>query len=363
MAADAQQTRSPGRQVLRACVSIVVVAAIFGFAIPRLNHADYRQAWHEMGKLSVSQVAWLNVANMWNVVSYWFMLVIALPGLTWGQAMVVNNGSTAVSNVMPGGGALGIAVTWRMLQSWGFRAAAISRQIVIVGVWNNIAKLALPVIAWAILLLGGGSSAPLVSAAITGLVALAIAVALCWAVLASDDFARRIGRWLMAAVNTVRRRLDRAPVTNWDDAVSQYRSDMIDTVRKRGAVMTLAVIVDHLALYIVLLLAIRVVGISNTAVSWQECFAAFSTLRLATAIPITPGGLGFVEAGYVSVLAKMSGDASAAMSSRILAAVLIFRLITYVTPIILGGLCLGYWSVTSRWRVDRTDPPPAQAAA
>lgn len=339
------------KTVLRIVVAIVVAIAIFVFAIPHLSNASYRQAWEDLRHLSLWHLVELFGANLWNVVSYWFMLMIALPGLTWGQAMVVNNGSTAVANVMPGGGALGMGVTWKMLRSWGFSGPAISRQILVVGVWNNFAKLALPVIAWAVLILGGGSSGPLISAAITGLVVLAIAVAVLWAILASDVFARRFGSFVERLLNLALRAVRRKPLTGLDGGMSEYRTELIETIRARGPALTIAVIVDHLALYFVLLLSLRAVGVSNEAISWQEALAAFATMRLVTAVPITPGGLGFVEGGLVAVLAKMAPGNSIDLESKILAAVLIFRLISYVTPIVLGALSLMYWTVSDRWKV------------
>lgn len=342
------------KTAVRIVVAVVVAGAIFAFAIPRLTNADYKKAWDDLRHLSLWNLVVLNGANLWNVVSYWFMLMIALPGLTWGQAMVVNNGSTAVANVMPGGGALGMGVTWKMLRSWGFSGPAISRQILVVGVWNNFAKLALPVIAWAVLILGGGSSGPLISAAITGLVVLAVAVAVLWAILASDAFARRFGSSVERVINVGLRAIRRKPLTGLDDGMSEYRTELIETIRSRGPALTIAVVIDHLALYFVLLLSLRAVGVTDEAISWQEALAAFATMRLVTAVPITPGGLGFVEGGLVAVLAKMAPGDSIELNSKILAAVLIFRLISYVTPIILGALSLMYWTVSDRWKVPST---------
>jgi uncharacterized membrane protein YbhN (UPF0104 family) len=49
----------------------------------------------------------------------------------------------------------------------------------------------------------------------------------------------------------------------------------------------------------VLLVALRDVGVSDAEVSWAQVLAVFAFARLATAIPLTPGGIGFVE-GYWS---------------------------------------------------------------
>jgi putative heme transporter len=46
--------------------------------------------------------------------------------------------------------------------------------------------------------------------------------------------------------------------------------------------------------------ALRDVGVSDAEVGWAEVLAVFAFARLATAIPLTPGGLGFVEGGWPS---------------------------------------------------------------
>lgn len=58
--------------------------------------------------------------------------------------------------------------------------------------------------------------------------------------------------------------------------------------------LTLATLVSHLSLFLVLLLALRHIGVSNREVSWAEALAVFAFARLVTAIPITPGGIGIV---------------------------------------------------------------------
>jgi len=59
-------------------------------------------------------------------------------------------------------------------------------------------------------------------------------------------------------------------------------------------VLTLATLVSHLSLFLVLLLALRHIGVFNREVSWAEALGAFAFARLVTAIPITPGGIGIV---------------------------------------------------------------------
>jgi uncharacterized protein (TIRG00374 family) len=73
--------------------------------------------------------------------------------------------------------------------------------------------------------------------------------------------------------------------------------------------------------------------------------AIFAFVRLLTAIPLTPGGLGIVEFGLIGGLAAAGGA-----KPQVAAAVLVFRLLTYVVPIPFGVLTYLYWRHNRSWR-------------
>jgi uncharacterized membrane protein YbhN (UPF0104 family) len=82
-------------------------------------------------------------------------------------------------------------------------------------------------------------------------------------------------------------------------------------VEHRWLPITVTSLVSHLSLYLVLLVALRDVGVSNSQVGWAEVLAVFAFARLATAIPFTPGGVGFVEAVLIAGLTAAGGDRDA----------------------------------------------------
>lgn len=109
--------------------------------------------------------------------------------------------------------------------------------------------------------------------------------------------------------------------------------------------LTLATLVSHLSLFLVLLLALRHIGVSNREVSWAEALAVFAFARLVTAIPITPGGIGIVEVALIAGLSAAGGA-----RPQVAAAVLVFRALTYVLPIPLGLGAYVFWRRNSSWR-------------
>ena len=56
---------------------------------------------------------------------------------------------------------------------------------------------------------------------------------------------------------------------------------------------------------------IRATGLSQAQVPWQTSLAAFAFIRLLTALPITPGGLGITELGLAGTLAAGAATRSA----------------------------------------------------
>jgi uncharacterized membrane protein YbhN (UPF0104 family) len=80
-------------------------------------------------------------------------------------------------------------------------------------------------------------------------------------------------------------------------------------------------------------------------VPWQTSLAAFAFVRLLTALPITPGGLGITELGLVGTMAAGAGHGGAA---QVTAAVLLYRAVTYLPPIPLGAVTYMMWQHTPR---------------
>ena len=76
--------------------------------------------------------------------------------------------------------------------------------------------------------------------------------------------------------------------------------------------------------------------------------AAFSFVRLISAVPITPGGVGVVELGYAAVMTIGLDDIT---SAQVVAAILVFRAVTYLLPIPLGLISYVIWRVNTSWKM------------
>lgn len=330
---------------LQLAVSIVVVALIFGFLFPRV--ADYGEVWDTIRAMTWMEIASLLAIAGWNLVSYWPLLTAVQPELRLPEAAVANLASTAISNTLPGGAALGVGTTFTMQRSWGIPVSSTALASVVAGIWNNFAKLGLPIVALGLLVLRGETGAGLTAAALIGLVVLAVAVTAFALLLRGDRLAGRVGSLAGRAVSVVLRPLRRGPVEGWGPAAQRFRTRTVGLLSHRWLRITVTTLLSHASLFLVLLVALRHVGVSNDEVPWQEAFAAFAFVRLLSAIPLTPGGLGVVELGLTAALGSGLPDA---VKNQIAAGVLVFRALTWFVPIPLGIVCWLFWRSNRSWR-------------
>ncbi len=335
------------RRILQAAVSLALVVAIFVGVLPRI--ASYEEVWATISDMTWLEVVTLLLVSAWNIITYWFLLVAVMPGLRVRQAAVVNQASTAVANTVPGGGAIAVGVSYAMYHSWGFSGERFALSTIVSGVWNNFVKLGMPVIALGLLVLEGNVNPALITAALVGLAALAVAIAVLGLVLSSSRLARRVGEIGAKLINPLRRLLRRPSSTDLGEATVGFRNRTVGLLRTRWLGITAASLVSHLSLYLVLLVTLRHVGVSNETVSWILVLATFAFVRLISALPVTPGGLGVVELGYTAGLAAGLDEP---MRAKVVAAVLVFRALTYFLPIPLGATAYLFWRRNRSWRAE-----------
>jgi len=329
-------------------LSVAVVVVIF---YGLFRGTDLAEVGRAIGDMTGIELAGLLAVALWNLASYWLVLVCVLPGLSTAQAGVSSLTSTAISNTAPAGAAFGIGVTYAMYVSWGFAPRAVTLSVLVSGVWNSFVKLGMPVVALAFLAAQGDAGAGRLTAALAGVGALVVVVVVFALMLRSEAVARRVGDGAGAVVSGVVRLFRRGPVTGWGDAAVGFRAQTIELLEGRWPVLTLVTVVSHLSLYVVLLVSLRHIGVSEDEVGWAEILAAFAFVRLLTALPITPGGAGVVELALTAALVLAGGD-----RELVVAAVLVFRILTYLLPIPLGAVTYVVWRRRQGWRHPAPEP-------
>jgi putative heme transporter len=342
----AERTRKPlgWKRIVGYTISIAIVVAIFWWAIPKF--ADYRDVWAAIKTLTPFETWSLVAATAFNLLTYWWANQAALPGLGIGKAAVLTQTTTSVANTLPAGGAIAVGLTYSILDSWGFTGTSVALYVGVTGIWNIFTKLGLPMLALVFLALSGHLTTTYILAAIFGLVVLSAAVGLFALVFRSEAFAIRIGNWMGRVASWVRRLLHKPPVTTWGDGAARFRRDTIVLVGHRWLRLSLMTVLSQVALFFVLLLSLRSFGVSEQEVSTAEAFAVYAFSRLLSAVPITPGGVGLIDLGYIGGLTAFDS----AEKAQIVGAVLLFRALTYGIQIPIGGFTYVIWRVKSDWR-------------
>ena len=314
-------------------LGVLVVVALFAFVLPRI--ADYGAVWDIISGLTWGDIGILAAVALLNVLTFGPPWMAALPGLSFRNSLTVSLASTAIANVAPGGDAVGLATTFAMLRGWGYERARATLALVVFTVWNQLANVLFPVIAIVLLALEGQKSRLLQVAAVIGGVILVVVLAAFTIALRSESGARRVGDLAQRLLDRVLRLVRRPPAVGVTEAVIRFRTDSLDLLRRRWLALTVTTVVGHLTVWLVLVASLRVVGVDSSQVSLVESFAAWSLVRLLTAIPITPGGLGIVELGLTGTLVGFGGD-----QEEVVAAVLLYRALTFLPPIPLGLFAL-----------------------
>lgn len=350
-------------RVIQASLSVLVVVAIFGLILPRI--ASYADVWATVMDLTRIELSSLLAATVFNLVTYWWQMQSAMPGLTVGQAAVSNQTSTTVSNLLPGAGVVATGLMYGMFHSWGFTAAEVALLASTTGIWNMFLKLGLPIAAVALLAITGQATTALLVPALIGLAVLVASVVLFAMVLWKRSLARAIGGWLGGMWSWVRQLLHKPPVDTWGEVAVGFRKQTIKLIASRWPALTITTVGSHLALWVVLLLSLRHVGVSAHEVSTIQVLAIFAFVRLLSAIPITPGGVGVVELSLIGAL-YAAGRSHAdvpldVLKTQVTAAALLFRTLTYGIQIPLGGLTYLIWQHKKSWRKPQPDTPHPSA--
>lgn len=348
--------KATGKQLLQAVFGLALAAAILVFGLPWFGQTT----WTEIGT-HLDRLGWVNGLELFGLVVlglwlYTFTLTGSLPGLGHIKALIVNVSGSAAGNLLPGGGAAGVAATYLMLRSWGFARAAISTSVIVSGVWNVVARMAMPLLGVALLsstdALPKGVRRGAFTGGIVGLVIIVVFVA----ILISPHKTERFGAW-------VHRRFG-GRVSAWREQRGKSRVDLrhvlVDQRRRLATVtatgwfpMTVGV-VGFLGVYF--LLFWRTMEVVGVDLSLGKLFAAYAVGRLLTAVGVTPGGLGITEAGTLAVMVAWGADKPAAA-----AGVLVFAIFTHLLEVPLGAMGWLAWFVLPKVPLTPDGAPGARA--
>ncbi len=310
--------------VKRALVVVVAGAAIY-LALPKL--IAVLGAWP---RLSTLNPIWFTVALAAELASFtcnFALQRIALRTRGWFAVVTAGLAGNAVTDTLPGGDAAGAAVQFSMLTTAGFDTDTAVGGLTAFSLLGVGGLLALPLFALPAILGGASASPGLIHTALLGIAGFVLYAIFGVIVLRADWPLATVGR----VAQSLRNRLTRGrrpPLTGLDQRLLAERDTIrgvLDSKWWQAALLTAGRLGFD---YGCLLAVLRATGAGPRP---SLVLLAYSAANIIALFPLTPGGLGVVEASLSGLLVLGGvhpGDA--------LLATLAYRVASYWLPLLAG---------------------------
>ncbi len=318
--------------------------------IPRTVNISWHGIWPVLTAVSWPAVLALTLVWWAGLLAHTHVLVAASPHLSHRRALTLNLTGSAISNVVPLGGAAGMELNRRMMRVWGIETASFAGFTFLTNLWDIASKFLLPVLAILLLARAGYPVIDSLQWAAWGAgVGFVMVVGCAVLVLRSPKATVVVGigleRLLGAGARLIRRPRTFAIVT----ALEEMRRECLDVVRagwfRMSAGMTGYLLLQGLLLWLCM-------DLTHSGLTMVAVVVGFAVERLLTVLPLTPGGVGVADLGLVGVLIALGGDPTGVAAGAIL-----YRVFVFLIEIPIGGGALGLWLLDRWWRGRRIVPP------
>ncbi len=313
-----------GKLALRAFFLLMLGVSIYFFlptlleladSAPQLQHVKWRW-FFLMGFLMTGAF-----------VSQWALTRIAAPGISWFVAATAQLTSNAAVKVIPGGVVAGGAFYFQMLAVSGVPMGTALAALAAIGILSNLVLLALPAVALVIAFVSAPIPDGMLPVAIAGTILFVAMFTVTVIVVRFDRPLHAVG-WVVQRVVKWAARIFKKDWSLTADDIIERRDEVVLALGKRWHWALGVAVANWLLDYATLVVALIAVGAEPRPSLVLLAFAGAAVLGM---IPLTPGGLGFVEAGLVGMLTIAgipAGDA--------LLATLAYRLFQFWLPIPAG---------------------------
>jgi len=340
--------RPSARQVIQALLGFAFAVALLVWGLPFFVGTTWAEVFDKLRQIGPGTALELLAVMISGLWLYTFMLTGSLPGLSHPKALILNVSSSSVGNLLPGGGAAGVAATYGMCRSWGFSRRDISTSVIVSGVWNVLGRVALPVIGTGVLLtdasrlpeavVRGGAIGAVVGVALLGTFI---------AVIVSARAATFIGRGLDKVLNPLWRRSSASQSLSIDELVHDLRGRLNAVVRSGWPSMTFGLSGFFGVYYLLFWFSLDA---AHVHVTFAHMFAAYAVGRLLSTVGFTPGGVGVTEPLTAAVLIAFGANPASAT-----AGVVLFSIYVHLLEIPLGAIGWVVWGM-SRKKAPTPDP-------
>jgi hypothetical protein len=306
-------------------VAIVVTGLAFYVALPAFTKV--LSAWPKLFHLSFTWLGLMLVAEVASFFCAMTLLRLLLRTKQWFTVVAALLVGNAVTNVLPAGDVAGAGVQFQMLAIGGINADAAAGGLAAASIIGLAGLFLLPVCIMPAILGGLPVSPGLEHAAYLGIVGFVLIVAFGAVLLTTNGLLTWIARATQRFLNALPKR--KSKTEGLPNRLIAERN-LVRTNLGRRWREAVVLIGGRIGFdYFALLCALRATGASPKAPLVLLAYAATAVIAL---VPLTPGGLGIVEASLSGLLVLAGvGSASAIIAT------LAYRLVTYWLPILAGG--------------------------
>lgn len=306
-------------------VFLVFSAFTFYLLLPRL--LEVLDSWPELASISWPWFIVMLGSELGSFACMWWLIRVALPQTDWFTAATSQMAGAAVTKAVPGGAAIGAALQFRMLAASGVRMGTAGSTMAAAGIVSTATLFALPFVALILAFFGAPIPRGLVLVAWAGGILFLILVGLGVVAVNTDRPLEAVGRWIEKVVAFVSAKRGRA--TRFSVARLLAERDRVKAaLGERWGQALVASAGNWLLDYLALVAALQAL---DARPRMSVVLLAYGAAAVLGMIPITPGGLGFVEAGLVGTLTLAGVPAQDA-----LVATLAYRLVSYWLPLPAG---------------------------
>jgi len=277
----------------------------------------------------------------------WGLMRLTLNEPSWYLIATAQLASNAVSRLIPGGAASGGTASYQLFTATGAPPERVVSGLTATTLISTAVLFSLPVLSLPAILFGGAAVDRTLLRALTyGMIVFALILAAGAVGLFTDRPLRVVGTLVQRARNRLLAR--RAPMTGLPGRLVDER-DLIKGMLGRRWWEALPYAAGNWLLdYSALLAALAAAGARPRA---SLVLLAYVVAALLGMVPITPGGLGFVEVGLVATLGLAGvGVADATLGT------LAYRLVSFWMPIPTGGVA--YVLYRRRYGTKAASPGP-----
>ncbi len=325
VASEIERGERGGGQLRRTIIWLAITAVSLYLVFPSI--LEVLGSWRQIERFSPLSLVGMAALQAASLACLWALQHVALRARRWRPVITSQLAGNALAKVAPGGGALGAALQYRLLVGAGQPAASAVSALTAVNVLVFAAVLALPVLAIPALLRGSVNRS-LLEAAAAGLAIFAVAAGLGALLLTTDRPLEWIGRTVQRVRNRLRRHAE--PLHELPARLLRERDRILATLGPKWKRALCATFGRWIFDYMTLLAALAAIGSHPRP---GLVLLAFCGAQLLAQIPVTPGGLGFVEAGLTAMLALAGVSAGDAVL-----ATFAYRLFSYWLPLPVGLL-------------------------